>query len=233
MRLLVFELRGSIGHFRRPDTLATQATYPFITRTALLGLVGSVVGLEEFRGESWVGIELLSPVRTRVQQMSMLGKGFLGDGGSDFNRPTSIELVVNPHYRIYYSGDYLDVLAERIRARWSHYPTYLGSAFALTVPRFGDLVEGEVVEALPEGIVSTRSVVPVHFVSGIELAEGQQLARCGGMLYEHLGNRRFRGTVNLLYENSGRPVLFRPNPGALDPPVRLLRLPSEEYVCLW
>ena len=35
-----------------------------------------------------------------AQQMSMLG-----NSGSSFNRPTSIELLVNPAYRIYYAGE--------------------------------------------------------------------------------------------------------------------------------
>jgi len=44
MKGLAFDIKGSIAHFRRPDTTATQMTYPFITPTAVRGLVG---------GNSW------------------------------------------------------------------------------------------------------------------------------------------------------------------------------------
>lgn len=42
--VVVFEVRGELAHFRRPDTLGTHATYPFPTRTALRGLIAAVLG---------------------------------------------------------------------------------------------------------------------------------------------------------------------------------------------
>ena len=105
MSVLAFELRSGMAHFRRPDTLGTHASYPFITRTALHGLIASILGLESLPESPRCGIRLLRPVRTVAHEMSMLGKGWVG-GGSDFNRPTAIELVVNPHYRVYYQGSF-------------------------------------------------------------------------------------------------------------------------------
>src|SRR5690606_35018709 len=95
--VLVFDLEESLAHVSRPDATATHATYPFITRTALRGLLGAILGLEEFLyDEARAGVRLMSPVQKSVQELSMLGKGFLGNG-PEFNRPTSIELLVQPH----------------------------------------------------------------------------------------------------------------------------------------
>jgi len=69
LKVLSFDLRGDIGHFRRPDTTVTHATYPFITRTVLTGLCSSILGRESLDGENFVGIQLLSRVRTAAQQM--------------------------------------------------------------------------------------------------------------------------------------------------------------------
>ena len=44
--LVVFELRGAMAHYRRPDTLGTHASYPFIPRTTLRGLIAAILGLE-------------------------------------------------------------------------------------------------------------------------------------------------------------------------------------------
>lgn len=53
----VFELRGPIAHYRRPDTLGTHATYPFLPRTALRGLVGAILGLEDLPAEAlWLAV---------------------------------------------------------------------------------------------------------------------------------------------------------------------------------
>lgn len=233
MKILVFDLKGDVAHFRRPDTTATHASYPFITRSALRGLLGSVLGLPEFLGEGWAGIELLSPVKTSVQELSLLGKGFLGSGAA-FNRPTAIELVVQPHYRIYYHGDYQEELTRFIAAGKSTYHTYLGSAFALTVPRFVDIIDcTELYLHQLQDYLPTIGVVPTHIIKKLHLKPGAQYARVGGMQYEYLGERRFRGTINLVWEVNGNQVIFLPTSNTEGPPVKVVRLPSKEVIILW
>jgi len=85
MKAVVFEVKGAIAHFRRPDTTATHLTYPFITPLAAKGLVGAILGITDFTTRDRVGIQLLNPVCTSAQQLSMLGK----DSGNTFNRPTT------------------------------------------------------------------------------------------------------------------------------------------------
>lgn len=236
MRVLVFDLKGSVAHFRRPDTTATYASYPVITRTALRGLLGAILGLREFHGKSWAGIQLLAPVRTSMQELSLLGKGFLakGETKNSMNRPTSIELVVEPAYRIYYHGDYRDELTRRISEGLSHYHTYLGSAFALTFPRFvGDWDLPEV--RLEEGEeYLCRTVLPTHVVKQLTVpASGEmQYGRIGGVHYQYLGGRKFRGSIHLIYEVQGRPIHFLAKGNAVHPPVRFVRMDGE-LVSLW
>lgn len=233
MRVLVFDLKGSLAHFRRPDTTATHVTYPFITRTALRGLLGSILGMDEFHGEAWTGIQLCSPVKTVSQELSMLGKGFLGGGGDSMNRPTSIEMVVRPYYRIYYTGEFFRELSERIQQRRSHYHTYLGSAFALTVPEYVDTLEaGEVDIGCAEEQISC-TVVPANLVDQLSLTTGVQYGRVGGVLYEHLGNRRFRGGMNFIYEVNGKPIHFTPRENPDQPAVQVAKKDDGEVICLW
>lgn len=233
MSVLVFDLRGDIAHFRRPDTLGTHASYPFITRTALHGLLASILGLETLPESPRCGVRLLRPVRTVAHEMSMLGKGWVGSG-SDFNRPTAIELVVRPQYRIYYKGPLQEELTERIRLGRSHYHTYLGSAYCLTHPIFVPS-EGEVQKIVPDGkeAITCASVVLSEAIARLLPREGDEYARVGGVLYEHLGNRRFRGTFSLIYEISGRPVSFEPVSDFESSKGAFYRLPGEGIVCLW
>ena len=227
MKLLVFDLKGDLGHFRRPDTTATHATYPFITRTALRGLLGSVLGLEHWDAEAWTGVQLLRPVVTRTQELSMLGKGYFGSG--TFNRPTSVELLVNPHYRVYYAGDHFDDLYAHISQGLSVYHTYLGSAFAPTKPRFVEVAEAE--EATPEGILECVTVVPSHVVTNIDIQPGHQYMRAGGVPYHSLGERHFEGTMNFIYEYSGRPIRFAPL-STSGVPTRWLKR-NGQWLSLW
>lgn len=233
MQLLVFELKGQMGHFRRPDTLVTHATYPFIPRTVLRGLLASILGLPQLTGENWTGIRLLAPVHTCSQELSMLGKGWLGGGGDSFNRPTSIELVIKPHYRIYYQGEHLDRLSELINEGRSQYHTYLGSAFCLTFPQYIGLVEGQSMSRPPSEKLKCTTVLPSHAVEGLIPQDRTRYARVGGMHYEYMGARRFSGTINIIYDMGGNPTNFIPSKEESGHPYKFAVLPEDEVICLW
>ena len=231
MEVLVFDIRGSLAHFRRPDTTNTHATYPFIPYTTIRGLAGSIIGLPDFKGTARVGIRLMSSVRTSVQQMSMLGKGWLG-GGSDINRPTASELVVSPYYRIYWSGDYYEELKNNIANNHSHYHTYLGSAFALTNPSYVgayNYLEKE----LTAKHFDCLSVIPMDAVDKLIPVPGTQYGRVGGMHREYYGERRFGTTTNVLYESTGGPIRIIPcnNTGTED--YTFIETEQGEIICLW
>lgn len=49
MKGILFELKGNWAHFRKPETNNNPLTHDFITKTALIGLIGAVLGKE--RGE--------------------------------------------------------------------------------------------------------------------------------------------------------------------------------------
>jgi CRISPR-associated protein Cas5h len=229
MKLLVFDLKSDLAHFRRPDTTATHASYPFITRTALRGLLGSILGLAHWSEEAWTGVQLLGPVRTRTQQLSLLGKGYFSGGTLSFNRPTSIEMVIKPHYRIYYSGARFDELHDALEQGRSVYHTYLGSAFALTKPKFVGLLD--VIEDTPTGSSECLTVVPSHVVTNLEIQPGQQYVRAGGVPYASLGERHYEGTINFIYERSGQPIRFTPV-RADSPPVRWVK-GERGWISLW
>ena len=207
--VLTFTLRGDIAHFRQPDTTITQATYPFPPRPTLHGLIGAILGInyttpewkEFLYGKNYLGLTLLSPIKTVCMQLSLLGKGFLGSGG-EFNRPTSVELVVSPAYRVFYAGERLTELTEKIRKCQSVFPTYLGSAYCLTFPEYVDCNKGNVINNHEDVILST--VVPQDIVEKIYLQEGQVYAAARAMPYMHNGDRTFNGTTTVYYETNGR-----------------------------
>ena len=160
-----------------------------------------------------------------------MGKGYFGGGTQSFNRPTSIELVIKPHYRIYYCGDLFDELRESLEQGLSVYHTYLGSAFAMTKPRFIELAEAE--EQQPDQTVECLSVVPSHVVRQIEVQPGRQYMRAGGIPYRSLGGYSFEGTMNFIYERSGQSMHFQPGDSAAGAEVRWVALPSGRWVSLW
>lgn len=233
MDILIFDLRATLAHFRRPDTTSTHASYPFITRTALRGLLGAIVGTEQWPEDGWAGLQLLHPVATRVQQLSLLGKGFLESGGT-FNRPTTVELVIQPYYRIFYTGAGLEELAQRIRRRQAVYHTYLGSAFASVVPEYVDMVHTEPLAWCPGQEIEINTVIPTDAITAIAPEPGLTFNRVGGLLYRALPNRRFSGTINLLYEQHNQPYRATLSSSDSMHPVMLAAVPlSRGYVAMW
>lgn len=230
MKVLVFDLKGGLAHFRRPDTTNTHATYPFIPYTSVRGLAGSILGMDEFQGSVLTGIQIISPVRTTVQQMSMLGKGWLGSG-SEFNRPTAIELLVNPSYRIYWTGDHTEQLTDYIKSRRSMYHTYLGSAFALTFPDYVGVFEGDIIEKDSE--ITCCTVVPIDLISRLKTTPGTQYSRVGGMHYEFLGDRCFGRTGSILYEPLGQCISFKPKTSLQFSSAKFCLLETGDIICLW
>ncbi|SFR15859.1 CRISPR-associated protein Cas5 [Desulfoscipio geothermicus] len=239
-QVLVFSIKGSLAHFRQPDTTATHATYPFPPRPTIHGLLASVLGInfDEEAGaaflneEHFVGLCLLRPVRTVCAQMSMHGKGFTGGGGDSFNRLTTIELVVSPHYLIYYTGSRLGELAERIRAGQSVYHTYLGSAYCLTFPIFHGIYP--LMEIAPgEGeYLPFSCVVPQGVIQEILVESGGNYAVARALPYRHAGGRVFEQTMNVIYETNCRSLKVKTQKSP-EIDCKILRLPEGKVVCLW
>lgn len=225
MKVIAFDVKSNIAHFRRPDTTATHLTYPFIPPTAAKGLVGAILGIEDFTTTDQVGIQLLSEVRMVSQQLSLLGKG----GGNTFNRPTTIQLLVEPAYRIYYTGDeYTDKLEEMLQNQQSVYTTYLGSAFSLTTPKYvgsWDLPKS----TLDKEIYRALSVIPVSLIEELLVEDGYYYQRASGFMMEYLGKRTFNQSIDFIFEQRGAKLTFKPKANNLD--YTLVELDGE-LICL-
>ncbi|SFI00702.1 CRISPR-associated protein, Cas5h family [Tindallia magadiensis] len=233
MQVIAFDIKSSTAHFRRPDTTTTHLTYPFMTPTAAKGLVGAILGEEDFTTSDIIGIQLLKPVRSIAQQMSMLGK--IGKATCDtFNRPTTIELLVNPAYRLYYAGnEYTEKLYHQLKEGKSVYPTYLGSAFALTKPENLQLLETKPVDISEGKQVDSLTVVPVPVIQELKITEEAHYSRANGFLRYYKGNRNFEKSVDFLFEHNGKPVSFQPQNAELIQAEEITMVEMEEgFLCL-
>lgn len=66
------KIQGNWGHFKRPETNNNPLSHDFITKTALIGMVGSVLGIErqemkhlfpQLSEDMLYGVQLLNPVK--------------------------------------------------------------------------------------------------------------------------------------------------------------------------
>ena len=229
MRGVLFEVKGKLAHFRKPDTTSTQMTYPFITPTAVKGMVGAILGIEDFVTKDKIGVQILNPVKTVAQQLSMLGN----DGGTMFNRPTSIELIINPAYRIYYAGEEnVDLLITSLEKNHSVYHTYLGAAYALTTPLLIETYQDVKPVDWVDNYLETKAVVPTVLIKELQLSNKHHFCRAGGFLYEYKGNRTFDKSIDFIYEQEGKVISFLPSNGSVEIDAKIASFQGE-VVCLF
>lgn len=72
MKCFQFEIKGHWAHFKRPETSNTPLTHDMITKTALIGMIGAVLGIERqdmkeqfplLSEDLLYNVQLLSPVK--------------------------------------------------------------------------------------------------------------------------------------------------------------------------
>jgi len=158
MRFAVFELSGDYAHFKAPESTRGNFTFPFPPRTALLGLIAGILGIQ--RNSYWqkdqkfyttkIAIEVLNVVLkdslkvnyTQTKTITSLRK--MGapisllipkDPGNPesrgFTSQFKLDLLRNVKYRVYVCIDDKELheqLVKRLKEKRYVYPPYLGHA---------------------------------------------------------------------------------------------------------
>lgn len=148
-KLLVFDISGEYGHFRKFNTTSSPLTYSIPTRSALAGILGAILGIER---EVAVGVfpdgmvsvnELFSPEKADIAiqirnpiKKTNIGFNLLDTGKSpssffNIQNRTQIEyeLLKHPKFRIFLrhtDATIMEELTQRIKAVNHHFTPYLG-----------------------------------------------------------------------------------------------------------
>jgi len=179
MKVLVFDISSDYAHFRKPYTTTSALTYSVPPRTAVVGLLGNIIGVQSggFGKSEQSSYFESSGLKTGVRVMSPIGKTTFNlkylhtkSGGSIL---VPVECVVSPKYRIYASGD--SELLSALRGKLENHETYftpcLGiSEFIASIDYIGEFGAEEM-----NGEVSIDSIVylfddgEIRFESGLNL----------------------------------------------------------------
>lgn len=153
MKVLSFQMHGRFAHFCAPYTNVYRLTQPCPTKTAIMGFIGSVLGIEKDDlsryQEIKCGVEICSEYRT-ISMPYLTRQGFPGSTANSESSRTSVEVIVNPRYRVYITGN--DELLLRIYDLMIQqkpvFTPYLGLAqfIASTDFQISELVDGELTE---------------------------------------------------------------------------------------
>lgn len=143
MKLLIFDWKGRMGHFRKIDTNSSSLTYSFPSRTTIAGMIAGVLGYEKdsyydlFGTEKCkIGLSLRTPVRKLFQTVNYLFVKSKADlNGVNGHTQIPIEFlfpsIENDYivYRIYFWHEdekTYNTVKEFLQNRKTIYPPYMG-----------------------------------------------------------------------------------------------------------
>lgn len=156
MKVLSFSMEGRFAHFCAPYTNVYRLTQPCPTKTAIMGFVGSVLGIEKddlnLYQKVQCGVEICGEYRT-ISMPYLTRQGFPGSAANKESSRTSVEVVVEPKYRAYIVGEdtILSEVHRLMKLQEPVFTPYLGLAQFIANSNFqvsniveGDLSEGDV-----------------------------------------------------------------------------------------
>ena len=219
MTLIVFDVSSSFGYFRKSFTTTSSLTHNLIPRSTIEGLVGAILGLSsseypELLQNSKIAVQILSEVRKMNFKQKTIHPDWLANiprylenkpvtKETPFSVPASIELLVNPKYRIFFDGGRINSdLASMLRSKKSYYTPYLGSSSMICSTRFVgefEYTRSRKKEEMLSSVISFSNEIPK-----ISLNSGTKFAIEEGLPIHIDKDRIPHGTYNVVYSpNAG------------------------------
>lgn len=152
MKSINFKMQGRFAHFCIPFTNVYRLTQPCPTKTAIMGFVGAVLGIDKDDFSLYhklkCGVEIVDEYRT-IAIPYLTRQGFPGNPSNKKSSQTSVEVVVNPSYKIYLLGEekLLGEIQKMLSCQEPVYTPYLGLAQFIASTNFevSDIVDAEYV----------------------------------------------------------------------------------------
>jgi CRISPR-associated protein Cas5 subtype I-B len=167
MQAIQLSVSGSWGHFRRPETNRTPLTHDFMTKTALIGMMGAVLGIgrDEMRPlfpqlseDLLYGVGLRAPIRKETHGFIVRSAKYPGRAKVSGKRKVTrrrYEFLRDPHFQIAValaddrSVSYFDRFRADVETQKATFPPVLGwhncpaSLRLLSSGTFSDVQHGD------------------------------------------------------------------------------------------
>lgn len=222
--IVVFRYRAKYGHFLRAEASVSALTYPVPPRTALLGMIGAVLGLDKDTPQTELKdsqIAVGGPIprrhwhRVKLRKdppapLSMkVKKGAKGTSAPEKATLIKQEWLFEPDYEVTVSlpGEHHREFADRLRERRWHYSPCMGLSEMIADLRF---VSEGTASPLPAGSevacrgVVRRSGATVHGRRTVEA--GEPLAILPQRMPREVTPERVFTHEDYLIERSGLPI---------------------------
>lgn len=148
-QIIVFDVEGEYGHFRKFNTTTSPLTYAVPPRTALLGIIGAILGIEREQGlgqyvegqiplsdllssdKAQIAVQVLNPTQKTQMAFNLIDTEKTKSSFFNIKNRTQIEfeLLKKPKFRVFLQWEEIEMaqeLANKIRTRSNHFTVCLG-----------------------------------------------------------------------------------------------------------
>ncbi len=208
MKVLVFDVFGKYALFRRSYTTTSSTSYCFPPRTAICGLLGAILGIENKSSASSEHLRIFDIAHIAVRVMNPIRKINLATNYLDtrpgHNQRTQIllELIKDPVYRIYISEfEKFEQLKYHLQNKLSVFTPYLGQAQMIV-----DFKYVGVFEAIPATLpVDLNTIIKV--TQGIKvIPQSEQVLIKERMVLNMDDERRPTAFISYWVEKNAKPI---------------------------
>jgi len=215
--VLVFDLWGDLGHFKKPYTTTSPLSFAFPPRPTLAGIISAIIGLgkKEYpnyfpKKDANIGLRLLRPVK-KIRISHNLIDTKKAQLFSRIRQRTQIrfEYVKNPKYRIYFhhkDTELYDRLKNLLATHECVYTVSLGLSELLA--NFEYIGEFNLERETNKEPTTIHSVVPDQAIKKVEFEEGKEYFSANIPL-EMNSERVVTQFGTVLYERNAKPLLAR------------------------
>ena len=230
-KVLVFDIWGNYAHFKKIYATTSALSYPIPFKTAIYGYVSSIIGnsepnlnleldkndnkyLDSFKeGSCMIGIQLISPIIMQRINTNLRPK-FGALGPNDNRKPTMMEYVYKPHYRIYFyhtENKIYETLRKNLEEHKSYYTPVLGLAYLIS--NFKYICEAEINENKNRELVFIDSVIPkslfLKFDINNTFEDGNEIVETDQYAVEMDNERNVTKRDDILFDRKAKPIKAR------------------------
>ncbi|GAB3945405.1 type I-B CRISPR-associated protein Cas5b [Spirosoma harenae] len=215
--ILIFDIWGDYAHFKKIYATTTALSYAIPPKTALYGYLGAILGLSKIDSDylnhfankqCLIGLSVLNPI-----VMKRLGANLRPTlkRTADSSKPTLIEYIYRPRYRVYVWHQDVDFQAKLRQALQTHTTIYTPSlGLAGLVSNF-EWVGEVITDTIQSGqVIPIHSVIPRKYLVSLDeeaLLTGQtELIEQSLFAIEMNTDRDVTERDDILLERKGRPI---------------------------
>ena len=218
-RILVFDIWGDFGHFKKPYTTTSPLSFAFPPRPTIAGMISAIIGLDKteyldhfMRKDADIAIKIIRPVKKmRISQNLIDTKRAILFSRIKQRTQIRFEYVKDPGYRVYFlhrDNNIYQQLKSCLENHESVYTVSLGLSELLA--NFEFVGEFDLHGVKNEDPVFIDSVLPVRFFGDNTLENGK------AYLSENIPIEMNRERIvtqfgEVFYERSGKPVKAVPD----------------------